>query len=1157
MAHIDFEKRLDRYMQERRIPLVKRRPEDVVALDDKGLPLVKEPEGDVELPEDLGDQRYNCDRATIQAFVRKYLKEGAVLPKRMLKECLTDLFEPPYRWTGLIFDNFPASSYDADAALSNFAVPEIVVELVCSPDEARSRTTSKLYKAWKMKQDERKANEKVRFENEMEKVTKLREKWVLKMLKARRKLRRNRLLIDPGNGQDDESGDSREIEEQVSTSDADIDSTDDPYDSSDSSDSEVDKTQAEIDRAEFQEKSHARYKDPVKFEDWEHPATVRERIRREVDEDYEFSSQKLAAAKSVFEEESIPWIEVDAEQSQAEVLMTVLKILDPYVFRNASFLERVEEVDVETAEKLLDSGYYFLSSFGKFCPVQMFENKIPFQMFLPLEAAHQIYPVLHRQYIYFLAGKERLTAFIEHPLKYLNQDSCTPLIPARIAVIGPPKCGKTTIANRFARTYGMKAITRGQVLRHTLKNFSWTELATLTSAHLRGGHTALDESIARCVELDSIDPRGISQGYILDGFPENQSEAEELAFLGIQPMIVVDLKADLDFCLRCLAADSNARTKPPTFSPCYLSHQYEEWQAGAADYRCWLKKFSQNVVTLDATAQKLAVWIRADREVCRRFSSIKKYFREADYDTAHSLTHLCVSLYEFRERQSRYESYCPVCLGRDNVLTFSGTPPNHEGMVQFRSHYYWVCDIHLAAFLANASAILSSIQDVVLPQSRPEIVDEEIDVNHACWAKRLKVSGFCPVTYLDSLPDRRVFPGLNTLGVVFKEDLYLFCSTECRGKFITQPTKYADVQINFTRTFPPININALPNLGFLEQTVAGRVPVPDARFDYLCEYFKPPSKVPGFLNVVDIAGLVKGAAEGQGLGNAFLSHISACDAIFHLCRAFEDDDVTHIEGEVNPVRDLEIISEELRLKDVEFLNAHLEKLEKLVVRGNDKKLKPEYDTLLKVKSILVDEKKHIRFADWSANDIEVLNKYLFLTSKPVIYLVNLSEKDYIRKKNKWLIKIKEWVDKNDPGSALIPFSGVFENKIFDMEDEERAKYFEEHKATSALDKIIVQGYKALQLQYFFTAGHDEVKAWTIPKGAKAPQAAGRIHTDFEKGFIMAEVMKFDDFKNEGSEAAVKAAGKYRQQGRNYVVEDGDIIFFKFNAGAGLKDAKKK
>ncbi|XP_037824337.1 obg-like ATPase 1, partial [Lucilia sericata] len=336
-----------------------------------------------------------------------------------------------------------------------------------------------------------------------------------------------------------------------------------------------------------------------------------------------------------------------------------------------------------------------------------------------------------------------------------------------------------------------------------------------------------------------------------------------------------------------------------------------------------------------------------------------------------------------------------------------------------------------------------------------------------------------------------------------------------------------------------------------------RVPVPDERFDYLVNYHKPASKVPAYLNVVDIAGLVKGAAEGQGLGNAFLSHINACDAIFHLCRAFDDPDVTHVEGEVDPVRDLDIICEELRLKDEEKLMQYLEKLEKVVARGGDKKLKPEYDSLLKIKGILVDEKKHLRFSDWNAHDIEILNKYLFLTSKPCIYLVNLSDKDFIRKKNKWLPKIKEWVDKNDPGATIIPFSGAFEHTLAEKDDLEQKAYEDETKCKSQLDKIIVTGYKALQLEYFFTAGADEVKAWTIQKGTKAPQAAGRIHTDFEKGFIMAEVMHFKDFKEEGTEAACKAAGKYRQQGRNYTVEDGDIIFFKFNAGAGLKDAKKK
>jgi len=337
-----------------------------------------------------------------------------------------------------------------------------------------------------------------------------------------------------------------------------------------------------------------------------------------------------------------------------------------------------------------------------------------------------------------------------------------------------------------------------------------------------------------------------------------------------------------------------------------------------------------------------------------------------------------------------------------------------------------------------------------------------------------------------------------------------------------------------------------------------RVPVPDTRWDFLVEHHKPASKVPAFLNVVDIAGLVKGASEGQGLGNAFLSHIRACDAMFHLCRTFEDPEITHVEGEVDPIRDLDIINEELRLKDVELFEKVFKDIETRYIRGNDKKLKVEWEILEKIKKVLITEEKQIRFGDWNQADIEILNKHLFITAKSMLYLVNLSEKDFMRKKNKWLPKIKEYVDKNDPGAMVIPFSGAFEQKLMDFgTDEERKAYCQETNCTSILEKIVVQGYKALQLQYFFTAGEDEVKAWTIQKGSTAPKAAGRIHTDFEKGFIMAEVMKFADFKEHGSEAAVKAAGGYRQQGKNYIVEDGDIIFFKFNAGAGLTGGKKK
>uniref|UniRef100_A0A7E4VLN2 Obg-like ATPase 1 n=1 Tax=Panagrellus redivivus TaxID=6233 RepID=A0A7E4VLN2_PANRE len=334
-----------------------------------------------------------------------------------------------------------------------------------------------------------------------------------------------------------------------------------------------------------------------------------------------------------------------------------------------------------------------------------------------------------------------------------------------------------------------------------------------------------------------------------------------------------------------------------------------------------------------------------------------------------------------------------------------------------------------------------------------------------------------------------------------------------------------------------------------------RVNISDDRFTWLCENYKTGSKVPAYLNVVDIAGLVKGASEGQGLGNAFLSHVAACEALFHLCRAFDDDDVTHVEGDVNPTRDLDIICNELRLKDLSTLEGAIEKADKLCRADKTKKF--EHDTLIAVKELL-ESGKAVRHGTWNDKEIEVLNKYLFLTAKPIVYLVNLCELDYIRKKNKWLPKIKAWIDENDAGAVLIPFSGAFELKLLDIEDDaEREEFLKKNNTTSALEKIVKIGYKALQLEYFFTAGKDEVKAWTIQKGTKAPQAAGRIHTDFEKGFIMAEVMKAEDLIELKTENAVKAAGKYRQQGRNYTVEDGDIIFFKFNAGAGLTAAKKK
>jgi len=331
-----------------------------------------------------------------------------------------------------------------------------------------------------------------------------------------------------------------------------------------------------------------------------------------------------------------------------------------------------------------------------------------------------------------------------------------------------------------------------------------------------------------------------------------------------------------------------------------------------------------------------------------------------------------------------------------------------------------------------------------------------------------------------------------------------------------------------------------------------KVSVPDARFDKLCEMWKPKSQVPAVLNVIDIAGLVPGAHEGQGLGNAFLSHIQGVDGIFQVVRAFEDDELTHTEGDVNPVRDLDIISTELCKKDLQLLNKRMEDLDARIKRNNDKDAREEKEVLERVRTLL-EAGKWVKSGDWKARDIEILNTQLYLTAKPSVYLVNLSIKDFKRKANKWLGKIQDWVNANG-GGPIIPYSVDYEQQLMDAKEKNEESKENEIKpdSPSAMPKIIKTGYKILDLIYFFTAGEDEVRCWTVRQGAKAPQAAGVIHTDFEKGFICAEVMKYEDFVEAGSEAECKAQGKLRQQGKEYVVNDGDICFFKFNVSSSGK-----
>jgi len=276
------------------------------------------------------------------------------------------------------------------------------------------------------------------------------------------------------------------------------------------------------------------------------------------------------------------------------------------------------------------------------------------------------------------------------------------------------------------------------------------------------------------------------------------------------------------------------------------------------------------------------------------------------------------------------------------------------------------------------------------------------------------------------------------------------------------------------------------------------------------------------------------------------------DGIFQVVRIFEDTEVTHVMDTIDPVRDLEIIQEELILKDIATVSAEVVKLEKVI--GREKHRKAELETYKKVEDLLKNQNKPVRFGDWKPGEVEYVNELQMLSAKPVVYLVNMSEDDYIKKKNKWLGKIKQWVDDHskEAPEVIIPICVSLEAKLVELGPEKAAEYLKQIGSTSIIPKIVKTGYHAINLVHFFTCGTDEVSCWTIRKYTKAPVAAGTIHTDMQNGFICAEVMRYVDYKELGSEAACRANGKHQQRGREYVVEDGDILFFKFNAGAGLK-----
>ena len=327
-----------------------------------------------------------------------------------------------------------------------------------------------------------------------------------------------------------------------------------------------------------------------------------------------------------------------------------------------------------------------------------------------------------------------------------------------------------------------------------------------------------------------------------------------------------------------------------------------------------------------------------------------------------------------------------------------------------------------------------------------------------------------------------------------------------------------------------------PNVGVVE--------VPDERMVKLVEMFEPDKTIYTTFEFTDIAGLVKGASKGEGLGNQFLSHIREVDLICHVARCFMDEDVTHVEGDVDPIRDVEIVNTELIMADLQTVENAISKVERKA-KSKDKVAIAQYDVLVKIQKAL-EQGQPARVVEYHKDDLELVKSYHLLTNKPIIYIANLSEDEIGNPESSANYKkLKEYAEKE--GAKVIPICAKIEEELAGLDPEEKEAFLSDLGIKQAgLDQIIQTAYGMLGLRTFFTVGKPEVRAWTFHEGMKAPECAGVIHTDFQRGFIKAEIYSYDDLMTYGSEQAVKEAGKLRMEGKDYVMEDGDVVFFRFN-----------
>lgn len=773
-------------------------PEGLEGTDAENAPKEKEGEDDGEGEEGTeaeteAETEPEPELTDEEESIRANLAEGEPLPNETLDKILPPFWnEEPFRSTGFILEGFPRTEAEARYLATSGLFPDLAVILGVEDTEIVERLLPPLLEKWRKKRDKREAEKE-------------RQRALAKKQKDEdRARRREEKLAELA---------SRKSERRAYRSQRDSeDSEEDPDEDDDEEDIE-----AFLDAEEEEEDEE------LEDEEEETEEDAVERLKTEIGERYDEETGKVAIVQETLEEISIPRGEINGGRKPRIVEYCIKKVLKPVVDFRESLFDRCFAIDGYLANKMLITGYKFPSRFGRWCPVKLLEGEV-----LPPQYGFgdHTFPVVYRQHVYFCSGRDQRDMFMQCPSRYLKQSSPKPVVPIKMAILGPPKSGKTGLANRFVAEYGVVRLSIGEAIRKILNFQPYTELARQIKLHLRAGMTVPDELAVQALEVALLDMQCQTRGYILDGYPVTRRQVELMTERKIIPVRVLELQVDDKELLRRGMADLHAPTRvlPLHDSLQILGIRVNAWRREIADVREWYQKEYRNWVAADGQRSKWWVWNQALDEARKSVRQIQTYLQRLSEGKSASIADMCVTPSECLVRLGDFGQYCPVSLADRGELVDCSVNPSLEFAAEFCGRYYKMASrVELEHFLADPARYVPPLAPKKLPP--PERLPKrrtEAEVK-ALFPKQIELKGYCPVTFLDGkLRYENIVPGETDLVVEYREKLFCFESEDKLQQFMRLPEKY------FGLTLPhklpprkePMLVSGLPMLGYMEQSVA-------------------------------------------------------------------------------------------------------------------------------------------------------------------------------------------------------------------------------------------------------------------------------------------------------------------------------------------------